>query len=288
MVFLNRTMMFVLCAILFGVACSATNSTPSQIPTGANVGTTGSPVARGNGTTQSRSLTSTLGVTSGNISGGMLNERGILVVGTGSVQLDPDLALLTIGVESREKMVSVAQRKASIAMEAIITSLELEGVSKDDIRTQRFDIQPIISYRGSSNPVQQIDGYKVSNTLVVRISDLDRVGKMIDSAVIAGGDMTRVQSISFIAENQTTARTEARTLATEDAIAKARQFAELLSIKVGQPTFVTEVGSNNAGARTYSLERFAMADTSMGGSTVPIIAGEIDVIAQVQVLFSIE
>ncbi|MCL0043065.1 SIMPL domain-containing protein [Dehalococcoidia bacterium] len=288
MFFLNRIGIFLLVAILSNIACSATNSTPSQIPTDGNADISGSSIGIGNGTTQPRSLNAIAGVASGNISGGTLGERGILVVGTGSIQLEPDLALLTIGVESRGKMVSAAQAKASVAMEAIITSLGSEGVSKDDMRTQRFDIQPIISYRGSPNPVQQIDGYKVSNTLVVRISDIDRVGEMIDSAVSAGGDMTRVQSVSFVAEDQSMARIQARTLATEDAIAKASQFAGLLSINVGQPIFVSELGSNTGGARTYSLERFAMADASVVGSTVPILAGEIDVTSQVQVLFSIE
>jgi uncharacterized protein YggE len=284
----NRTTMFLLTVIIFSISCTTTNSTPSQSSTNTNTDTSGSAVSLDSGTIQPQSLNDTLRMVSGNVSRATLEQQGVLVVGTGSVQLDPDLVLLTIGVESREKMVSMAQAKASVAMEAIISSLDSQGVSKDDMRTQRFDIQPIISYQGHPNPVQNVDGYKVSNTLVVRISDIERVGEMIDSAVVAGGDLTRVQSISFVAEDQSAARIKARTLATENAIVKANQFAEVLSIKVGQPIFVSELGADDASSRIYSLQRFAMADESMSAATVPIIAGEIGINSQVQILFSIE
>ena len=217
-------------------------------------------------------------------------QQGIWVTGSGKVTLEPDLARLTLGVEAREVTVAQAQAQAATALDAIVTELRTRGVAEEEIQTRHFSIQPIISYErviknGREYSEQRIEGYRVTNTVVAHIRDLDGMGRIIDAVAEAGGDLIRIQGISFAVEDQAAAHTEARALATEDAIAKAQQFAQLLSIDLGKLLFVTELGGGGPIVQDLAEGR-AMAAFEAAPPT-PILAGELDVTAQVQVVFAI-
>jgi hypothetical protein len=196
---------------------------------------------------------------------------------------------LTLGVEAQEETVALAQAKAATALDAIIARLREMGVTEKDTKTQHFSIQPIISYErvlkdGREYTEQRIDGYRVTNTLVASLRDLKRVGEIIDAVARAGGDLTRIHGISFTVEDPARAHTQARVLATQDAVAKAQQFAQLLSIELGRPVFVTELGGGGPIVQDYAEVR---AFAAVEAPTTPISPGELEVTAQVQIVFAI-
>ena len=49
-------------------------------------------------------------------------------------------------------------------------------------------------------------GYRVNNNVVVKVRDLNAAGDIIDEAVQAGGDATRVDGLRFTAEDTSEAR----------------------------------------------------------------------------------
>ena len=120
--------------------------------------------------------------------------------------MEPDLAILDMGVEAFGKTVSFARSDAAIAMDAIVSSLKSEGVLEKDIQTQRLNISPKyewqeISIGSQVTNKQVLTGYSVSNYVRVKIRDLDHVGKIVDSASESGGDFVRVNGISFYLED---------------------------------------------------------------------------------------
>ena len=56
------------------------------------------------------------------------SNGGITVSGSATISVEPDLAILDMGVEASGKTVSSARSDAAIAMDAIVSSLKSEGV----------------------------------------------------------------------------------------------------------------------------------------------------------------
>ena len=220
------------------------------------------------------------GAVSYNVSGG----TGVHVTGTGKVSAMPDLAVLSLGVEAIEPTVVEARTVAAQAMESLVARLRSLGVDESDIRTSFFNIQPQYQFFERE---QRLTGYRVTNQLTVEIRDLDLVGPVIDGAVEAGGDASRINSVSFTIEDGSALADEARTLAVQDAVSKAGQFAEAADFTLGNVLFITELGGN-----VFPREELRFADGAVSSqSSLPpttIIAGEMDVTVSVQMVFGIE
>ncbi|MCH8224135.1 MAG: SIMPL domain-containing protein, partial [Chloroflexi bacterium] len=106
-------------------------------------------------------------------------QHGIWINGIGSIDVEPDVAILSVGVESREATVSEAREAAAVALQAVVDAVIAQGVAVDDIKTTSFRISPQVIYRevrdvNGSYSQPEIIGYFVSNQLSVTIRDLDR------------------------------------------------------------------------------------------------------------------
>jgi len=115
--------------------------------------------------------------------------------------------------------------------------LDEQGIAEKDIKTQYFNIYPVRSWQ---NDVETLVGYRVSNIVTVKIREIDTTGSIIDAVAQAGGDYTRVNSISFTVDDPTEYYDEAREKAMENAGEKAKQLAKLAKIDLGNPTYISE------------------------------------------------
>ena len=206
--------------------------------------------------------------------------RTISVSGTGEVRAEPDIATVSTGVEVTGETVAEARGGAAEAAAAVIAALLAGGVEEDDIRTVDFSIYPMYDYRDET---PRVTGYVVSNTVLVTVRDVERVGELIDAVAAAGGDAVRFHGISFSHEDPASLADEARELAIADAHARAEHLAELTGVVLGSVISVVEtswapfIGASPAAG-------FAMAD-SMGASIQP---GTSAVIVTVQAAWEIE
>ncbi|MBI2172313.1 MAG: SIMPL domain-containing protein [Chloroflexi bacterium] len=277
-------------ALAFAVACS--QATPTPTPPGAT------PIAPGNGAPPPTGGGSPL------ITGGSSVEAagysyytapqasygspqtGIWVGGSGRVVITPDLATLSLGVESRSKTVEQARAEAAQAMSAVMDVLKKNGIADKDIRTEYFNIQPEYVWNDFSKR-QEITGYRVSNSLSVKSRNLDGVGALIDAVSLAGGDLVRINGISFSAEHPETYAGQAREAAVKDAMAKAQQFATLTGVKLGKLVYISETGGNVPVYQDYAKGMIAAAEAGALPPT-PISPGETEVTITVQAVFGIE
>ena len=216
-------------------------------------------------------------------------QAGIWVTGLGKVTLEPDLALLSQGVETRADTVEEARAEAAAAMTGIIEALKAKGIADKDIQTRYFNISPEYTYQevyenGRSYRKQVLTGYRVTNTVTAKIRDLDIVGETIDDVVLAGGDASRIQSIRFTVEDSSAAQVQARESAVIDALAKADQFATLTGVTRGNLLFITESSGGVPVVQDFArIEAAPFAD----GVATPISAGELEVQVSVQAVFAI-
>jgi uncharacterized protein YggE len=211
-------------------------------------------------------------------------QTGIAVNGTGSVTVVPDVGLISLGVEVTRPTVAVARAGAASSIDAVRTSLRQNGVEDKDIATQYFNIQP---QYGSPQPVDRpgtptITGYTVTNTLSVKVRQLDTTSAVVDSAVSAGGNAVRVNNVSFVVDQPERYQTEARNKAVADARAKAEQLAQLAGVELGDARAVTEVGgSTPPEPRLAGVASQAAGDTSLS-------PGETEVTLTVSVVYDLK
>jgi len=125
-------------------------------------------------------------------------EKIISVTGTATTSVEPDLLVVTFGVETQEITAKQVLDTNSQTMTGIIEAIQLTGIAEDEINTSRFNIYPV--YEGYEDPItqrwkQDLTGYQVTNTITVETPNLDLAAGIIDGAVTAGAN--RVDNISF-------------------------------------------------------------------------------------------
>ncbi len=219
-------------------------------------------------------------------------QAGIWVTGQGKISLEPDLALLNLGVEAIAKTVAEARGQAATAMDAIVTSLTANGVAERDIQTRHFNISPRYEYtevvqNGIRTNKQVLVGYFVSNNAAVKIRDLGAVGVIIDDVAGAGGDATRINGISFTVEDTAPFMVELREQAVGDALAKAEHLASLTGVSVGSLVFISESGGAQPQARGFE-EAMAVRSFAAAGPDTSISGGELEISLSVQAVFGIQ
>lgn len=207
---------------------------------------------------------------------------GISVAGTGSISLTPDIATLVLGVEALDETVAQARTDAAEAMAGIVEVLKEAGIDDKDIQTQRLSIQPQYDY---SSETRQLIGFTVSNILNVTIRDIDSVGTVIDEAVGAGGDLTRVQSIGFSVDDTSSYERQLVEEAVEDATDKAQHLADLTGVSLGKPLSIT-YGGGAPSPVFDNFSRLAMAESAAFDTSIS--PGEVETSVTVNILFAIE
>lgn len=212
-------------------------------------------------------------------------QEGIWVSGEGKITVTPDLATLYLGVEAKADTVAEAQSQAVAAMDNIMTALTDSGVDEDDIQTQYFSINQDTRW-DSDDDEEIVIGYEVTNTVEVKIRDIDNVGAIIDAVAEAGGDLTRINYLTFSVDDPSEYYEEIRAEAMADAKAKAEQLADLAEVELGKPTYIYE-GSTSSPV-IYRDMGGVVVPAAMEDSSKSISAGELEVTLTVQVAYAIE
>ncbi|MFN8474221.1 MAG: SIMPL domain-containing protein [Anaerolineae bacterium] len=202
--------------------------------------------------------------------------RTILVVGKGEVSVKPDMAEITIGVQSTAPTLAAASQKANTDMDAVVKSLKSNGVADKDIQTASYNVN---AQRDNTN---KITGYQVTNMVRVKIRDLSKAGATLDAAVSSGAN--QVYGISFTLADPSAAEKAARQAAIDNAKSRAGDYASQAGGTVGQVLQISEtIGEPTPIARFDTAPKLAAASAA-----VPVESGELTVTAQVQVVYALQ
>ena len=235
---------------------------------------------------------------------------GIWVSGTGKASGAPDIAVISLGVESIEETAAEARSNAATAMSGVMTALTETGVSLDDIQTSYFNISP----RYQSVEVQRCEeaaegeesagdpesttektcykvweskliGYAVSNQATIKIRSLSTVGAIIDKVTESAEDLVRINGISFDIDDPQPLQDEAMASAVADLKRKATMLAELSGVKLGRLVYINEQASYSPPQPLYARAEAASAD--FGGKTTSISGGKLEVSISLQGVYLI-
>ena len=139
-------------------------------------------------------------------------------------------------------------------------------------------VQPNRRDNNANPKPPRIVSYQVSNTLNVRVRDLEALGQLLDLSVSVGAN--RIQSIRFGVTDTAPLFDQARRNAMADAIQRAQLYAEAAGVSLGPIISITEVGGDRP--------RFQSSGARMEQSAaVPVSAGELTFSKQVQVVWQL-
>lgn len=210
-------------------------------------------------------------------------DRTIHVTGSGSVTGEPDIATLDVGVSVEKETVAEAREEAASAMTALINSLQANDVAEKDIKTADFSIYPQYDYTDDGRVLR---GYRVNNTVRVKVRELETLGEVIDGAAEAGGNSIVINSIQFMIDDTAPLQTQARSLAVKDAEAKAQTLAKASGVRLGEPVTITESTYFEGPPIPFAMAAEDFDDATR--SSTPIAPGELTVTVTVTVVYEIE
>ena len=151
------------------------------------------------------------------------SPTGLRVQGSGTVYGEPDVALLTLGVDVTAPQVKAALDDADRAMRAVRQVFVQGGVEPRDVRTVAFNVwREDIRNQGGTVTGQR---YHVVHSYQVTLRDTSRLGALLGAAVDAGAN--NVQGIRFTLSDPSALQAEARAAAMRDARNRAEQLARL-------------------------------------------------------------
>ncbi len=201
----------------------------------------------------------------------------INVSGTCEISVPADVGYIQLGVETQDKDVKTAQDENAEAMQNIIDAVTELGLEDADITTSNYSIYPYYNYENDSRS-EEPDYYVVSNTVKLRVKDLDILGDVIDIAADAGAN--KAYSIYFDAEDTTASQDDALAKAVDDALRKAQIIADAAGLKVDGIQTITDQTYYSTGYYDYAVtDSLAYAREY----STPIMSGEVNVTANVYV-----
>ena len=195
----------------------------------------------------------------------------IQVTGTGSVQVKPDTASISIGVSTEDGNAQNAVSRNNAATAKVISELEAAVIEKKDLKTSNFSVYP--QYRTEGSDKHPVVTYRASNTVTVTVHNLDKVGDILTKAVTAGSN--QISGPNFSVSDAEKYLAEARKKAVENAIAKASVYANAAGLKLGSILSMVEEG---AAAPVYAPRS---ASFSAAAAPVPVEAGEESIQARI-------
>ncbi len=214
-----------------------------------------------------------------------LADSKITVNGTGEVRVSADTAVISLGVNARDKDVLKAQQKANETIAAIRHALTDAGIKEENINTDFINIYAIYDYKEDQ---EQIVAYNANSTLAIKVTDMESVGSIIDVCFAAGANT--LNGINFSASDTTDAETEAMKKAVASAKTKAEVLAEAAGLKIKGIEVITEGGTysyTNTLGNMYDRD-FEVAEAEDDSGSTVVQSAKLIVSASVSITFEAE
>jgi uncharacterized protein len=199
----------------------------------------------------------------------------IVVTGEGRVEARPDMATVSLGVTTEAETAVDAMQQNSTRMAEVLAQLREAGIEERDLQTSGLSLGPRWDY-GSGTREPRLVGFTATNTLSVRVRDLEALGGILDRSVRDGANTFNGLTFGLIEPQPV--MDEARRRAVADARRKAELYAEAAGVTLGPILMLTESGGM---APPQPIMRMAAAE--MSDAAVPVAQGEVNLTASVSI-----
>jgi uncharacterized protein YggE len=181
--------------------------------------------------------------------------RQVTVIGRGEVQGTPDTVTANVGISFTGADAVTVLNQTNDRQQAVIDALVGGGVDSENIATTGASLQPVYGPDGSTPT-----GYQSTNTIEVRINDVDAATRALPLITDIGGNATRINSVTFSIDDESDLVRDAREEAFEDARSRAEQYASLSGLTLGEVISISEASEQSTPPSPTPMPRAAMAD----------------------------
>lgn len=226
------------------------------------------------------------------------NRNNVITVsGTGEAYAVPDIATFSFTARHEAKEVKDAQAEVSKQIAGITAALEDLGVEEKDIKTTSYNSYPRYEWQKKQAicneygcpPVDSeriLTGYEQSQTIQVKVRDLDSVSDVLQALGDAGVDS--LNGPNFQVDDDDAVKTAARKEAIAKARAKAEELADELGVNLGKVVSFSDNSGYGGGypvaARSFSMD----AALAVEEFAPEIPAGENRITANVSITYKIK
>lgn len=189
----------------------------------------------------------------------------------------PDVATFSAGVVTQAQTAAEALRSNSVQMDRVIAALKQAGIQARDIQTSSINLNPRyfnperdaqLLARQTGQPYvppddssRRIVGYDARNTVQVKVRDLSKMGRVIDTLAAVGAN--EINGPNFTLDEQDSALDEARAAAIAKGRARAELYARAAGMRVARILSISESGGY------YPVRQIMVTGSRVGAAAPP-------------------
>jgi hypothetical protein len=209
------------------------------------------------------------------------SARTVTATGRSEIRVVPDKVILKFAAETMNENLSLAKQANDLIVTTAIGVVKELGVSASTVKTDHLKIELI--YSGHKSHTKDIEGYRVTSSIVIESHDVPLVNQLLTSLLEAG--VNRITSIDYRSNDFRSHRDKAMLLALDAAKEKAQAMAEHLGSRIGVPVSIKEgAASSYKSLLSNSIQR----ETTIGDwANGPLAPGELSIPASVTVVFEL-
>jgi uncharacterized protein YggE len=207
-------------------------------------------------------------------------KEKLTISAEGKIDAIPDIAELSLSVITEGVDEKKAKNENAVQINAVLAYLESMGIEKKDIQTQGIQVSPKYDWTDGKTT---INGYTMTQNLIVTIRALDKAGEIVAGAVDKGAN--EVGQLQYDFSDSEGLKQQARQLALGNARTKAEELAKTAGITLGK--LITFSEQNVSSPVIANYRAFEMASDVKSTVSAPITPGTSEVIATISVTYEI-
>ncbi len=211
--------------------------------------------------------------------------RQVTVNGQGKIAYNPDLAIVTLGVQiDKVAKPEEALNQLNAKVEKILKEIKALGIAPENIQTQNYSLAPQYDFIDNSNTVA---GYNANQQITVKVTaydaDPNKLNLVIAAASKAG--VNQILGINFESSLINDLKQQARILAIQDAKSKSSALASAADVKIKN---IVSWWENTIQPMPYSSYDYGKGGMGGGASSPQTPSGSREVIVEVGVTYNIK
>ena len=220
----------------------------------------------------------------------MANAQALSLIttnGVASTEVVPDIAIISLGVDTERPKAAAAARDNALAAQAIVGEIKAQGIEVKDIKTLSVTLSPVydeVEVQNANGNVAKrtLRGYAAHNSLTVRIREIDMAGVLAGQLMDKGANS--FEGIAFDYTQKASKYDALRGDAVRDALRKANSYVNGLGLKLGR---VLEIATQVPYPAPGSMPSAGRAMLRHEAAAVPVEPGSEVLRTEVQVTWEL-
>ena len=205
--------------------------------------------------------------------------------GIASTEVVPDIATISLAVDTERPNAADAARDNARAAQAIVGEIKAQGIEAKDIKTLSVTLSPVYDEVRDANgnvTKRTLRGYAAHNSVSVRVRDIEKAGVLAGHLLDKGAN--RFDGIAFDYTQKEAKYDALRGDAVRDALRKANSYVSGLGLKLGR---VLEIVTQAPYPVAAGMSPKMLAASNREAAAVPIEPGSEVLRIEVQVTWEL-